>query len=122
MTANIGYDLRLASSRPRVISSAHRFAVATSPSESRAQVARSEVALLPRDLIGGDESIIFAIKPSLWFIVFDSSSWTAFTLFVVVLSSWISRALPGVSEAQLVSVVVGLLGAQIGRASCRERV
>lgn len=92
---------------------AHRAAVVSAGSEAT-RTRKAEVALLPEHLIGGDEAIILAIKPSLWFIAFDSANWLAGTLFAIVLSRWISDVLPGVSEAQFVSAVLGLLAVRVG--------
>ncbi len=98
----------------------HRAAVVTTaPNDVVVDATKAEVALLPRDLIGGDETIILAIKPSLWFAVFDSANWIAATLMIIVCSTWISRLLPGVSEPQLLSVVLAALGVRIGVALLR---
>jgi len=92
----------------------HRAAVVTTaPNDAVVDATKTDVGLLPQDLIGGDETIILAIKPSLWFAVFDSANWTATTLVVIVCSTWISRVLPGVSESQLLSVVLAALGMRV---------
>ena len=80
---------------------------------------KPEVALLPEHLIGGDEAVIFAIKPSLWFIAFDSANWVAGALFAIVLSRFIADAMPGISEPQVVSAVLGLLAVRVGVAVLR---
>ncbi len=90
-----------------------------SPTEATVENAVADVALLPKDLIGGDESIIFAIKPSMWFVVFDSANWAAATLLVIALSHWIAGAVPGLSELQLLTGMFGALAARVAIAILR---
>lgn len=78
-----------------------------------AETTAREVALLPEDLIGQDESIILAIKPSLWFMLFDSINWVVGTLMVIVCAEWISELIPSISELQLLSVVLAALGGRV---------
>ena len=93
--------------------------MAASPPDAAVERRRTDVAMLPKDLVGGDESIIFAIKPSLWFVVFDSANWTAATLLVIALSSWICGWIPGVSERQLLTGMFGALAARVAIALLR---
>lgn len=88
-------------------SAVHRAAIAAgTPGDAVADTQHPEVALLPADLIGGDESVIFAIKPSLWFIVFDSAGWIMTALILVIGASWFSNVIPAVSESQFLTVVL----------------
>lgn len=43
-------------------------------------------SVVPEQLIGKDEEIIFAIKPSMWFVLFNSGRMILFVLIVVFLS------------------------------------
>lgn len=79
---------------------------AGTPSDAVADTQHHDVALLPADLIGGDESVIFAIKPSLWFIVFDSAGWIITALILVIGASWFAEAIPAISESQFMTVVL----------------
>ena len=93
--------------------------MAGSPAEATVDSARREVAMLPQDLIGGDESIIFAIKPSLWFILFDSANWAVPTLLAIVCTSWLNTLIPSLSEPQFISSMLVILGARVGVALLR---
>lgn len=94
-------------------------AVAGTPTEAAAETVRSEAALLPADLLGGDESIILAIKPSLWFILFDSANWAVGMLFIILCAAWVSALIPSVSEPQLISMALAALGGRVGIALLR---
>ena len=85
----------------------HRAAIAAGTAgDVAADATRPEVALLPADLIGGDESVIFAIKPSLWFIAFDSAGWILTALVLIIGASWFADMIPAVSESQFMTVVL----------------
>lgn len=73
----------------------------------------ADVAMLPAELFRGDESIIFAIKPSPWFIPFDASRWVVVGLMMFALSSWISEIVPGLTESQVMTVVLMLVGVRL---------
>lgn len=87
--------------------------------EAVAETQRAKVALLPADLIGGDESVIFAIKPSLWFIVFDSAAWIMTALILVIGASWFAHLIPAVSEPQFMTIVLASVGLRVGAALLR---
>jgi hypothetical protein len=73
----------------------------------------TNAALVPEHLLDGGEIVIFAIKPSLWFIVFASSRWLIGMVLVTLLAGWlrggIERLLP-VNAMFFVNVAL-LLGA-----------
>jgi hypothetical protein len=92
----------------------HRAAVATPTPEGAVKAKQRDVALLPEDLIGGDESVIFAIKPSLWFIVFDSGVWIVGALLLVAASSFVANVLPSISESQFMTAVMMAVGVRVG--------
>ncbi len=74
----------------------------------------TEVAMLPAELFRGDESIIFCIKPSPWFILFDAAKWVVVGLTLFALASFISEIAPGVTESQVMTVVLMMVGARLG--------
>ncbi len=78
----------------------------------------TDAMLLPADLIGGDETIIFAIKPSPWYIVFDSANWVIGSLCLVACASWFAEFVR-LSESQFMSAVLTVLALRIGLALLR---
>jgi uncharacterized membrane protein YdbT with pleckstrin-like domain len=73
-------------------------------------------ALVPAELLDGGEIIIFAVKPSLWFVVIKSARWLAGMLLMIMLAHWAGDALLGVSEALVVRVAVAVAGVRVGLA------
>ena len=69
-----------------------RFQEATAPAEA---IVAAE--LIPAHLLDGGEIVIFAIKPSLWFIVFTSFRWLAAMLAVIVVALFAGDRVPRVS-------------------------
>ena len=88
-------------------------AVARASTPTAAEPMQSEAVLLPADLIGGDESIIFAIKPSVWFIFFDSARWLIVGLVAVTCASWLTELIVPLSEAQFLSAVLSVVGVRV---------
>lgn len=78
----------------------------------------AEAMLLPADLLGGDESVIFAIKPSPWYIVFDSANWGIVALCLIACASWIADIVR-LSEKQFMSAVLAALALRVGLALLR---
>ena len=72
------------------------------------------VELLPAHLLDGDEIVILAIKPSLWFVVFMSARWVAGMLLVVLLAGWLGRSVLYLSTPMIVQGAVALAGARVG--------
>ncbi len=68
--------------------------------------------LLPAQLLGGDEIVIFAVKPSLWFVLFTSARWLIAMALVIGLSGWLDTA--GMSRALVVKAALALGGARLG--------
>ncbi len=101
---------RISALRP---SGFHR-AAATARPTGQAVTERDAVdaMLVPADLLGGDESIILAIKPSLWFIAFDSATWAVVMLCMVACASWLAETI-AISEARFMSAVLALLGLRV---------
>ncbi len=100
-------------SRPRGV------ATAGSTSDSVADAVAQELPLLPTELIGGDESIIFAIKPSLWYIAFDSARWVIGALVAITCAGFISEVSHSVSESQVMSLSLAAAGVRIAIAFLR---
>lgn len=82
------------------------------------RVVAGEHALVPEGLLAGDEIVLLAVKPSLWFIVLRSAPWLAGCalagLAVWYLAAqhdgeqWSRLALQGVIAAALISVSVAM--------------
>jgi len=70
--------------------------------------------LLPADLLDGDEIVILAIKPSLWFIVFESFRWLMATVVLILLAGWIGRHIAFVNTAMVVQGALVLSAARLG--------
>ncbi len=87
---------------------------------TEAQGARSEalpaVDLLPAHLLNGDEIVILAVKPSLWFIVFTSARWLLGLLVVALLAGWIGQRFPFLNRPLIIQGTVALGAARVGLA------
>jgi hypothetical protein len=70
--------------------------------------------LVPEHLLDGDEIVLFAIKPSLWFVVFTSARWLAGLIVVLCLARWIEALVPGINRPLLARAVLALAGARVG--------
>lgn len=72
--------------------------------------------LLPAHLLDGDEIVILAIKPSLWFILFASSRWLVAMGIVIALSEWIvgTFGFLGLTQPMVVQAALALAGARFG--------
>ncbi|MBI4581041.1 MAG: PH domain-containing protein [Planctomycetes bacterium] len=74
-------------------------------------VSRSD--LLPAQLLDGDEIVIFAVKPSLWFVLFTSARWLIAMGLVIVVVGWLGGVL-GVDKALAVKAALAVAGARLG--------
>lgn len=74
------------------------------------------VDVLPAHLLDGDEIVILAVKPSLWFIVFVSAKWLAAMVAVIVLVGWLGRYVPQVNRTMVIQAAVALGAARLGLA------
>jgi len=72
------------------------------------------VDLLPAHLLDGDEIVILAIKPSLWFVVFMSARWLLAMLLVIFLAGWVGPVVPQLNTKMVVQGAVALGAARIG--------
>ncbi len=70
--------------------------------------------LLPAHLLDGDEIVILAIKPSLWFVVFVSARWVTAMVMVMVLAEWLSAGIPPLRPELVIRGAAALAGARLG--------
>ncbi|NLX15006.1 MAG: PH domain-containing protein [Phycisphaerales bacterium] len=87
---------------------------------TEAQGAGSEalpaVDLLPAHLLDGDEIVILAVKPSLWFIVFTSARWLLGLLILLLLAGWLGHRLSYLNRPLVIQAAVALSAARVGLA------
>jgi hypothetical protein len=74
------------------------------------------VELVPAELLDGGEIIIFAVKPSLWFVALKSSRWLLGMLLTVLLVHWVGETAVGIPEATIIRVAVAVAGVRVGLA------
>lgn len=70
--------------------------------------------LLPAHLLDGDEIVILAIKPSLWFVVFMSIRWLVAMVLVILVAGWLGYRIPHVNPALIVQAAAALVAARVG--------
>jgi len=70
--------------------------------------------LLPAQLLDGDEIVIFAVKPSLWFVLFTSARWLLVMGVVIALIGWLGDQVPGLNRLLVIKAAVALAGARLG--------
>jgi hypothetical protein len=69
--------------------------------------------LLPAQLLDGDEIVIFAVKPSLWFVLFTSARWLLIMGLLIAASGWLDMV-PGLNRQLVVKAALALGGARVG--------
>lgn len=74
----------------------------------------TQADLLPAQLLDGDEIVIFAIKPSLWFVLFTSVRWLIAMTVVIVLTGWLGPRLPSVDTPLVIKAAMALAAARLG--------
>ena len=67
-------------------------------------------SLVPEHLLDGDEIVIFAIKPSLWFVVYRSFRWLVSMVVVIMMAGFIRQRIPEFNTLWIVQAAV-VLGA-----------
>ncbi|HSW47053.1 MAG TPA: PH domain-containing protein [Phycisphaerae bacterium] len=72
--------------------------------------------LLPAHLLGGDEIIILAVKPSLWFVLFQSFRWVAAMALAVWFVGWFGHLTPFLKTPLVVNAAVAIAAARVGLA------
>lgn len=70
--------------------------------------------LVPQHLLDGGEIVLFAIKPSLWYILFASLRWVLIFLCVAALSPWLASSIPGAERTVIVKAALALAAARLG--------
>lgn len=70
--------------------------------------------LIPAQLLEGNEIVIFAVKPSLWFVVFNSIRWLLAMVIVILLAEWFSEQIPGLTRLMVTKAALALGGARVG--------
>lgn len=74
---------------------------------------------LTADMLDGGEVIILAVKPSLWFIAFDSVRWLLLGTALLVVALVPSLALPGLSGRSLAQLACLIVLVRVGVAMLR---
>ena len=89
------------------------FATATAP-PPRAVKLQAPTVTLPADLLDGGEVVILAIKPSLWFMVFEPAKWIAAAALLLVCIPWVGPPVVlGLSQYVLIQLVLLTLGVRM---------
>ncbi len=70
--------------------------------------------LLPAHLLDGDEVVILAIKPSLWFVLFLSARWLAVMALVILLAVGSEWRLPWGDAATVIQGAVAVGAVRVG--------
>lgn len=70
--------------------------------------------LLPVQLLDGDEVVIFAVKPSLWYVLFTSTRWLIAVAVVIAMTGWLGPLVPGVNASLVIKAALALAGARLG--------
>lgn len=86
-------------------------AVASKPDPTRAIAAGD---LLPAHLLDGGEVVLFAIKPSPWFVLFVSARWLLAVGAIILLSSWVATVIGMSSGAPVVKAALTLGAGRVG--------
>lgn len=74
----------------------------------------AQADLIPAQLLDGDEIVIFAVKPSLWFVLFTSARWLIAVAVVVALVGWLGPRIPGLNPPLVIKAALALGGARLG--------
>lgn len=74
----------------------------------------AQADLLPAQLLDGDEIVIFAIKPSLWFVLFMSVRWLIAMAVVIPLAGWLGPRIPGMDTPLVIKAALALAAARLG--------
>jgi hypothetical protein len=111
-------------SRPIKVADAHSRASLAGPEPPRGidapfthQGAAGQLAqadLIPVQLLDGDEIVIFAVKPSLWYVLFTSARWLIAMAVVIALVGWLGPQIPGLNPPLVIKAALALGGARLG--------
>lgn len=72
--------------------------------------------LLPAHLLDGNEIVILAIKPSLWFVVFVSVRWLMAALALILAAGWLAELAPQVNAAMIIKAAAILAAGRVALA------
>lgn len=72
--------------------------------------------LLPAHLLDGDEIVILAIKPSLWFVVFVSFRWLMAALALILAAGWLAELALQVNTPMIIKAAAILAAGRIALA------
>jgi hypothetical protein len=90
------------------------FAAATAQPPARAVRLPADTLAVPPDLLDGGEVVILAVKPSIWFILFEPLKWIALAVLLQLCIPLGRPYLPpGVTAGVLTQVILLLLGARM---------
>ena len=90
------------------------FAAATAPPAPQVVRLPGEVVSLPLDVLDGGEVVILAIKPSLWFLLFEPLKWIAVAVLLLLCTPLIVQtALVDISQQTIVQYILLLLGVRV---------
>ena len=96
-----------------------RYAAAAETSTEAAGRAASDTVTIPAELLDGGEVVLLAIKPSLWFIIFDSARWLVLGAALLIVAATGSLSLGWMSSRMVAQVaclfMVGRLAAALLR-------
>ena len=102
----------------------HEAAVLEPPVEMQQPVAEGDTVttyapqdLVPAQLLDGGETVLLAIKPSLWFIAFNSVRWILILSLVVVGVLWMSPGWQPVEPRLLIQAAIGVMVLRLAVAS-----
>jgi uncharacterized membrane protein YdbT with pleckstrin-like domain len=90
--------------------------VATEP-EANATEKIPAAELVPAHLLDGGEIVLFAIKPSLWMILFASVRWILVLSVVIAASRWLESVIPGAERMIIIKASLALMLARVGFAT-----
>ncbi len=90
---------------PRVVADARRFSAAAVKTPA---VSSDESLSIAEQIIDGGETVLLAIKPSLWFVLFDSARWIFLGGTLLLISIFSSFQVAGISRQ-----TIGQIGAAI---------
>ena len=62
--------------------------------------------VVPAELLDGGETVILALKPSMWYLVLVSARWLLGAALVVLLGPWLVRVYPAISHLALTQIAV----------------
>lgn len=95
------------------------FATATAPPPQAVKLPAQTVTI-PADLLDGGEVVILAVKPSLWFVLFEPLKWIAATGLLLACVPWVGHSVVlGVSQRTLMQLILLVLAARVLVATLR---